>query len=199
MSGDIIDSAFLEWTSGLPLQEQLISIFLHIRDIPYALVPSLGNQMSGPEQLLYIGKGSCGPKHHLLGSLFTRLGIPVRYQLWPFLWNDPELLFPPDLRASAAGLGITSHLACLAFLNEKWVLVDATWDLSLEKGGFPVNQSWDGRSDTLLAVHPVNREDHPGFFNTPVPRSRNVKTGKAGRGEFVDLFNAWLDQVRYRA
>jgi hypothetical protein len=198
MSGEIIESTLQEWTTGLLLQEQLISIFLHIRDIPYALVPIPDYHISGPGQLLITGKGSCGPKHHLLGSMFTLLGIPVRYLTWPFLWNDPALSFPSQLRASAARMEITSHLACQAFLNGTWVLVDATWDLPLERAGFPVNHTWDGRSDTLLAVHPVNRQDYSGLYKNQVPGFRNIEQRSNDREEFVLLFNTWLDQVRDR-
>ena len=32
------------------------------------------------------------------------------------------------------------------------MLVDATWDLPLKCAGFPVNEFWDARADTLCAV-----------------------------------------------
>jgi transglutaminase-like putative cysteine protease len=196
MPGDIIVSTFLKWTAGLPLQKQVISIFSHIRDIPYALLP--GNRKYGPEHILITGRGSCGPKHYLLGSMFTMLGIPVRYQTWPFTWNDPSLSFPPELRASAALLDVTNHLACQAQINGTWVLIDATWDLPLERVGFPVNRNWDGRSDTLLAVHPVNAPDIPALREKKEPGTRNNIQGSTGRDDFVNLFNDWLDEVRNR-
>lgn len=196
MPGEIIESAFQEWTAGRPFKEQVISIFLHIRDIPYSLISSPPSHTSGPEHLLVVGRGSCGPKHHLLGSMFNRLGIQVRYRTWPFLWDDPSLSYPPDLRAAASMMGINSHLACLALLYNTWVLVDATWDPPLKKAGFPVNCSWDGRSDTLLAVRPVNRDENHELQGNLKSGSLNIGQRDAAREEFVRLFNAWLDQVR---
>jgi hypothetical protein len=52
------------------------------------------------------------------------------------------------------------HLACKAYINEKWVLVDATWDLPLKRLGFPLNESWDGVSNTLNAVKPEEEITH---------------------------------------
>ena len=196
MPGLIMESALREWTAGLPLQEQLISIYYHIRDIPYALVSVPAHQDSGPGHLLITGRGSCGPKHHLLGAMFMELGIPVRYRTWPFLWNDPALLYPPELRASAKRLDLSSHLACQAFLQGTWILVDATWDLPLEKAGFPVNHTWDGRSDTLLAVHPVSIDEYQRWRDNQT--SDRSKKGNVDGREFFDLFNDWLEQVRHQ-
>lgn len=196
MPGEIITALFREWTTGLSPHEQMISIFFHIRDIPYALVPFSGNQISGPEQLLRDGKGSCGPKHRLLGEMFAMLGIRVRYQTWPFRWSDPSLLYPPQLRISAARMDITHHLACRALLNGQWILVDATWDLPLEIGGFPVNLTWDGISDTRLAVHPVEQQQIPDFYRAHKQDNRDIVQRRNGREEFVYLFNVWLNEIR---
>jgi hypothetical protein len=38
--------------------------------------------------------------------------------------------------------------------RKKWVNCDPTWDLALEKAGFPI-ANWDGVSDTEIAVVPV--------------------------------------------
>jgi hypothetical protein len=71
----------------------VISVFQHIRDIPYSLaVPvPMTDLKTVPEQILALGKGYCGPKHYLLAEMYQRLGFEVVYATNPFIWNDPSL------------------------------------------------------------------------------------------------------------
>jgi hypothetical protein len=87
--------------------------------------------------------------------MYRRLGVDVVYATFPFLWNDPDLRYPPELRQLATVLPVAHHLACRVRIKDRWVLVDATWDLPLKRAGFPVNEHWDGQSDTLCAVKPL--------------------------------------------
>jgi hypothetical protein len=136
-----------------PLQSR-ISVFEHIRDIPYSLAVPMTDPISAPEQLLKLGRGYCGPKHYLLAAMYRKLGLDVVYATFPFLWNDPDIHFPSGLRKLAIQQPIAYHLACRVRINERWVLVDATWDRPLAKAGFPVNEHWDGIGDTKCAVKP---------------------------------------------
>ena len=149
------DQAFDEWTCGLDSLKSRISIFEHIRDMPYSIQISMSDPKTAPEQILSYGKGYCGPKHYLLAAMFRRLDLEVVYASFPFLWDDPAIRYPPELRRLAAGMPMAYHLACRARLNGRWVLVDATWDPPLARGGYPVNASWDGISDTTCAVTPL--------------------------------------------
>lgn len=151
----LVDEKFGEWTEGLDVSEGIISVFVHIRDIPYSLAVPMTDPDTAPEQILSLGKGYCGPKHYLLAEMFRKLGYEVVYTTFPFLWNDPDLLYPPELRELATGLPVAHHLACRVRINNRWVLVDATWDLPLARGGFPVNECWDGLVDTRCAVKPL--------------------------------------------
>ena len=47
-----------------------------------------------------------------------------------------------------------NHLACRVYLEDRYVLVDATVDPPLGRIGLPFAQSWDGKSDTPLPVLP---------------------------------------------
>lgn len=105
------------------------------------------------EQLLELGKGSCGPKHYLLAEMFRKLNLSV-YATIAFSWNDPDVHHSSELRKYAALLPI-AHLACRVQIGCHWVLVDATWDPPLAKGGFPINDSWDGYSEMKWAVKPL--------------------------------------------
>jgi hypothetical protein len=153
MSG-LVDEKFREWTAGLDVKEGMISVFQHIRDIPYSLAVPMTDPKTAPEQILVHGKGHCGPKHYLLAEMYQRLGFEVVYTTFPFHWNDQDLPYPSELRQLATGVPIAHHLACRVRIHKRWVVVDATWDRPLARGGFPVNEHWDGRADTLCAVKP---------------------------------------------
>ena len=151
----LVNTTFLEWTHGLDSCQSLISVFKNIRDIPYSLAFPMTDPRTAPERILELGRGSCGPKHYLLAEMFRRLGFKVIYATIPFLWNDPDTQYPPEIRQLAASLPVVHHLTCRVQINGCWVLVDATWDLALKRVGFPVNEHWDGKSETRCAVKPL--------------------------------------------
>lgn len=148
----LVHEKFLEWTQGLDIHKGMISVFEHIRDIPYSLEVPMTNPKTSPEEMLRLGKGYCGPKHYLLAEMYQQLGLEVVFATFPFIWNDPDLKYPSELRRLAMGLPVAHHLACRVRIDDRWVLVDATWDRPLKRAGFPVNENWDGRADTKCAV-----------------------------------------------
>ena len=162
----LVNEKFREWTAGLNIKDGMISVFEHIRDIPYSLVVPPIDLITAPEQILALGRGYCGPKHYLLAEMYQRLGVEVVYAIFPFLWDDPDLLYPPELRQLATGLPVAYHLACRFRVQNRWVLVDATWDKPLARAGFPVNEHWDGRADTLCAVKPLRSAMRTAFCRT---------------------------------
>jgi hypothetical protein len=162
----LVSSSFREWSEGLTPAEARVSLFLHVRDIPYSLTVSMTDPTTAPERILALGKGYCGPKHYLLAALFRLLGLDVVYATFPFLWNDPDLQYPPELRQLAAGMPVAYHLACRVRINGQWVLVDATWDRPLSAAGFPVNEHWDGFSDTKCAVKPLRAAVRTAYCRT---------------------------------
>jgi transglutaminase-like putative cysteine protease len=197
---DIVSEKFLEWIAGLDPLESRIRIFQNIRNIPYAVIPELIDHNKGPSGLLFCRKGSCSPKHFLLGEMFRRLGIPVKYASFPFRWSGLDVRYPSGLKEIVAGLPADHHLACKVFVGNRWVLIDATWDLPLRKAGFPVTVDWDGFGDTVLGVVPLEEQLH----HTPAERTvyLNSKeafyTGKekAEYGKFIEEFNRWLEEIR---
>jgi hypothetical protein len=161
----LVNITFEEWTHGLDTRESMISIFSHIRDIPYSLMVPADDPKISMEHLLVKGKGSCGPKHYLLAEMFRKLNVNVVYATIAFSWNDPDLHYPPGLRELAARLPIAHHLACRVQVGCRWILVDATWDPPLSKAGFPVNDHWDGFSETRCAVKPLKFPVQTVVFN----------------------------------
>jgi len=162
----LVHRTFLEWTSGLDPLQSRVSIFEHVRDIPYSLSVLMNDPKTAAEQILTYGKGYCAPKHYLLAEMFRKLGLEVVFAIFPFLWNDPDIRYPPELRGLATGLPVAHHMACRVRINNRWVLVDATWDLPLARVGFPVNEHWDGYVDTRCAVKPLRSPVRTAFCRT---------------------------------
>ena len=156
-----VDKKFHEWTKSLDTHESMVSIFEHIQNIPYSLNEPVTDSITLSEQVLIAGKGSCGPKHYLLAQMFRKLNMSVVYATIAFSWNDTDLRFPPSLRELAVNLPVAYHLACRVQVGCRWILVDATWDPPLAKAGFPVNDHWDGYSETKCAVKPLTLQVQP--------------------------------------
>lgn len=200
MSEDIISDRFTEWTNGLNPTEARISIYEHIRDIPYAIIPELRDPDTGPAGLIKLNKGSCVPKHFLLVLMLGKIGLSVKYVTYLFNWNDPAIKFPEAIKKVAQNMPITAHLACKAYIDNKWVLVDATYDPPLKDVGFTVNEKWDGTSDTKNAVTPVKEVVHESLQErldfADKRASAHTEKEKAAYAEFTKKLNLWLEEVR---
>jgi len=200
MEQDIVLKKYKEWTDGLKPVESRISLYKHVRDIPYAIIPALRDPKTGPNGLLSMYKGSCQPKHYLLASLFGKLDIPVKYATYAFRWSDCVIKYPDSIRQLLKKLPLAYHLACKAYIDGKWILVDATYDLALRVAGFPVNEGWDGVSNTVNAVPSIEEALH----DTPEERVRyvsersrlNTEMESALYSEFIEKFNDWLVAMR---
>ncbi len=189
----LVDRSLKVWTQDCDAIQSRIAIFEHVRNIPYSLNPLMNNPAKAPEQILVAGKGSCGPKHYLLAEMYRRLGLEVTFVIVPFLWNDPDIMYPQNLRRLAEALPVAHHLACRVRIRNRDVLVDATWDPSLKLAGFTVNEAWDGWSDLECAVKPLPQMQDPAF-------SGDWRTGGQqdfmSRVRFFREFDAWLWNVR---
>lgn len=200
MPDKIIWERFNQWTKDLEPQAARVSVFEHIRDIPYAIMPQLRDPDLGPAQMLKINRGSCQPKHYLLGLFFTKLDIPVKYVTYPFRWVNLPLNYPETLKNIVQELPLAYHLACEVCIDTKWVLVDATWDIALKKANFAVNEKWDGLSDTLNAVIPQEEIFHKSArkrwdYETQKRKSYTEKE-KNIYVEFIEKLNRWLEDLR---
>ncbi len=202
MEDNLLDEKFAEWTKSLSAKSARISIYHHIRDIPYMMVPELRDPKTGPSGLIRMNRGSCGPKHFLMALMMSELGLPVKYVTYLFNWNDPAVKFPPGLKRIVKNMPITAHLATKINIDGRWTLVDATYDLPLKKAGFPVNESWDGLSDTKNAVIPMEEVVHDSLQERLSFAGKRVGeyTDKERRAyaEFTKKLNYWLDELRRR-
>jgi hypothetical protein len=150
------------------------------------------------EHFLMAGKGSCGPKHYLLAEMFRKLNVSVVYATIAFSWDDQDFHYPPDLRKQAISLPITHHLACRVQIGCRWILVDATWDSPLAKAGFPVNDHWDGYSETRCAVKPLSPPVRASVSHA-LKRDSCIRNEDGGLCATDGEKNHWdaVDQARY--
>ena len=197
---DTLESTLSEWTRGLTSEEAHIKLFNKVRDIPYFVDLEMFSLQKGPGKMLKCNKGSCTPKHYLLGMMFDRLGLSVKYCTYSFWWRDQKVDYTEKVLEMAGKLPLTYHLACEVLIEGNWVLVDATWDLPLKKAGFPVNEKWDGKSDTILAVSAEEKitcttlEERDKDFTKKV--SRYTSSEKLALSRFSKELNKWLEEVR---
>lgn len=187
-----VDHLFHRLTEGKAAKEARIDIYEKIRDIPYALIPSLISAENYLD-ILTLGKGSCTPKHLLLAALYQKLGFTVLLAIYPFRWANVEIELPPRLKKQADSLPEDHHLACRVEIGGKLVLVDATVDLPLEGLGLPVNRYWDGINDTLLPVNPSGDEQ---IYHPSEVRHVNSVFIDEAHLKFFKEFNDWLENVR---
>ena len=171
-------------TPGTPTKmkkiQKIIKLYKKVQRIPYYCLTE-----RDPNLLLRKNKGSCSEKHLYLGKEFEKLGIPVKYLLIKFNWNDlpisKEIISKKD---SPIGW----HLALKIKLNKKWILVDATWDPKLKKAGFPITQNWLGQSNTELAFKPIEIIELKKAPSKQIKRYENRK--------FYTVLNKWLRSQR---
>jgi hypothetical protein len=191
--GDLIGEKFIEWTEGADSVDARVSIFERIRDIPYAVVPETLDSENGLEEMLRANKGSCQPKHLLLGEMFERLGISMFFVVFQFRWDELEIDYPRQLKALSHKMPVSSHMACRARINNELVLVDATCDLPLEKIGIPVNRTWDGFSDLALPMHSPGEEE---IYHSSEKVPLAPRLFSDVEAEFYMNLNEWLEEVR---
>ncbi|MEM5766084.1 MAG: hypothetical protein QW423_00345 [Candidatus Aenigmatarchaeota archaeon] len=193
-----INELFELWTSNLDTKRSRINIFEKIRDMPFEVMPNISlDYEKSIESILVYKKGSCTSKHFLLGELYKRLYIPIKYVTYVFYWYDLEVSYPIKLKKLASKLPEQYHLACIAYIEERNVLIDATWDLALKKVGFTVNEQWDGINDTLNSIKPIDMIVH----DTPEERIDYLKAKiKNNTNPLISKFycelNRWLNEIR---
>lgn len=187
----IVDDAFNSWCAGRSPIEARISIFNNIRDIAYAGIPELVDPQRYVD-ILVLRRGSCTPKHLLMGNMYQRLGLSVLLAAYPFRWDQLDIDYPRTLRRLAEAMPTGHHLACRVDIDGRLVLVDATLDLPLQKLGLPVNDEWDGMRDTALPLPPCGEEQlyHPSEASLLRPQLDSATLA------FYNELNLWLDRVR---
>lgn len=183
-------------------KENRIHIFNAVRDIPY-----FANMNSISDPALFLNeinehlRGSCTPKNYLLGELFKKLGLEVEFVSYPFHFSDCGINLPAQLEELAKDMPPFFHFGIKVFQDEKWILVDSTWDSALTRIGFPVNQDWNGCSETINAVRSEKEINHHQNFDDRISLVKQA-VGEWSYSEkrkavaFFTLLNHWLESER---
>ena len=164
----------------------LIEIFNQVRDIPYR-IPLALDETEGKYG------GSCLYKVELLKKLLEAEGLECRYRIGTFLWGQLNL---PDEVIKAEHNDRGEHVWLEVLINNQWIILDPSLDIGLAKI-FSIN-SWDGISDTKLAVKPIEildvstSADIMDFDNYEEAFLEDL----AINGEFYKELNNYLDQIR---
>lgn len=166
------------------MKNNSIKIFNEIRDIPFRI------PMSATESLF-----DCAGKSILLRKKLEDLGIKARLAVCFFYWNDLNL--PKDIKEIPHDRDCT-HTFVEAFINEKWVKLDPSWDSALSKIFDIAN--FDGENSTDLAVRAI------GFFDPEISalmikkQTENylefVASDLARNEQFYEAVNNYLEAVR---
>lgn len=126
--------------------DEIIDIFKQVRSVKYACI-----EKRNPEKLFEKGKGSCFEKNYYLGKNLEEKGYSVKYMLAEFDWTDIDISQDTiSERDDTKG----EHLFLKVKVEDKWINIDASWDDGL-KTKFPFEEDWNGKSDTVLGVEPI--------------------------------------------
>jgi hypothetical protein len=187
----IVEEHFSQWVHGRDPMGARIGIYARIRDMPYAVVPEL-NDFDRYVDILTVNRGSCMPKHLLMCRMFQMLGMTVLYAVYPFRWDEFDIDYPRSLRRMAEAMPPSHHLACKVEIEGRLVLVDATLDPALKVLGLPVNETWDGRSDTLLPIKSCDDEE---LYHPSEAHGVQMQHDEASLAFYREM-NLWLDKAR---
>lgn len=184
-------------TEGLNDREARKKLFAFVQSFPYEVrhfVPRQGTELYENEA------GDCRHKSDALYNLFKERGFEVRRFDVLFDWAD--LPIPEDILKEKKLSGTRAfHDAIEVKIDGKWTYVDPTWDLSLEKLGFPVTKKWDG-------VHPTSEVTKGKTVKIPVGTYKTFEALLAAHqvpwptrketDTFNTRLNAWLKEKRSR-
>lgn len=187
--------------------KRIVPAGVHPLPALYAFVQAMPYRFPGPRDARHTleqGWGTCAGKNYLLAALLAAAGIPSVHMIVTGDLRDSLPDLPPDLRAIARGGPLPDVHSILTVAGPDGpVLVDASWDPPLAAHGFPVQPlPWDGRTDTVLAIHPhtvyaVTGPD-PGADKDAVRARlyRDRSADRERRDRYLTELSAWLETLR---
>ncbi|MCK9186592.1 hypothetical protein M0P48_04095 [Candidatus Gracilibacteria bacterium] len=161
---------------------KIIEIFNSIRDIPFKIPLSIEDQSV-----------DCDKKHKKLYDALKKEKIDVRFRVCTFLWSEQSI---PKKILEIPHVDKCEHLYLEAFINKKWVTLDITWDILLNKI-FAIKE-WDGISDTDIAVKPLeilSQEENQNLSHN-VNNVENFLEDIKNNRAFYKALNLWLEANR---
>ena len=182
----IKEQANLILRSSKSKNEKVLALCDLVREIPYQRTNNLD-----PQEMLRKGTGSCTPKHIFLATYLEKIGIQVKFVVMSFYYWRMPLRYPQSKMELVNEMPISYHVALKAKVENKWVLIDVTWDSKLK--GFPNSAGWKGEGDMKLAVIPekiIEVRAEPNRFDKSefVPYSKSDFASKEPFHRFFDKF-----------
>ena len=165
---------------------KIIRLFEQVQKIPYIVCKFEADRMDET-----LKEGDCRHKATLLYNLLQKEGLKVKKIKVIFDWKDlpipVEIL--SNLRESST---IWDHNALAVKINDQWIKIDCTWDLALDKAGFPVTKNWDGKSNTLQITNgKLKFIGADKYF-----KDKKIKIIKEEAHAFAEALNKWMRGLR---
>lgn len=163
--------------------KKLIQEFERVRDLPYR-IPLKYEE----EDLCCLGK------HKMLKKIYEGMGYECRYRIAMFKWSSMDL---PEKVSKEPHVDDCAHLYLEIKIDGRWVVIDATWDASLQ-ANFPI-EKWDGKNSTKILV-PYYEICSPEKSNEIMSDVSSEAFDKdiAESGKFYEAFNNWLVELRQK-
>ena len=133
---------YLKSIEKLTLDEKVINAYEFVQKIPYKVC-----KFDSTNEFIKNNFGDCRHKHLFLFEVYSKLGFNVEEIKVFFDWKDLPIPLKKLEVLNKSGT-IFPHSALYLYKDNKKILVDATWQPSLEKIGFPITKNWNGNSDT---------------------------------------------------
>jgi hypothetical protein len=166
------------------MKNNIIAIFNEVRDIPFRIPVS-------PKDALF----DCAGKSIILRERIEKIGIKTRFGVCFFYWDELNL---PDKVKNITHDKDCTHTFVEAFINDKWIKLDPSWDNALSKE-FKISH-FDGENDTILAVKPAgifDPEKSQKIMKNQEDNYNNVITDDLARnGKFYEAINKYLEEIR---
>jgi len=189
-----IQSIIEKWTKNQSFEAKIITLFEKVRDIPYGNIGS-----RNPIDVYRKNKGTCSGKHTLLKALYKEIGVEVKDYIIMHKFNNLPIEFPQNLKNILnKSTIIDPHNFLKIKINNQWFTVDVTWDKSLKKLGFPINENWDGKSNLNILVAQggeIYETKNPILFKKELLK-KQTKQQLKDRKLFIQELTIWLDYYR---
>jgi len=189
-----IQSIIEKWTKNQSFEAKIITLFEKVRDIPYGNIGS-----RNPIDVYHKNKGTCSGKHALLKALYKEIGVEVKDYIIMHKFNNLPIEFPQNLKNILnKSTIIDPHNFLKIKINNQWFTVDVTWDKSLKKLGFPINENWDGKSNLNILVAlggEIYETKNPILFKKELLK-KQTKQQLKDRKLFIQELTIWLDYYR---
>ena len=104
------------------------------------------------ENMLKEWKWTCTPKHMFLSWLLEKLWYKYKFIIVPFYYNKLLKNVPDDKKYIVDKMPLAYHTALKVYINNKWIIVDLTWDPDMK--WYPVNNIIKLDENMKLAVIP---------------------------------------------